>query len=389
LRRFGITDGNRQTLTLGMLMTQLIDPYRYGLFTLLYESESPEGEMLIQYAERDWKGEKHIGETPVQIIEEVKLHGNKAVKAIDAVKGSVKKNVAEFSRLRNDMYCYRALATHYAQKTGAALQVLRYKYSNDSKDLEKALLLLQQSVESYKELVSFTKGAYLYANSMQTQQRKIPLRGVNGTYKTWAEVLTPFETELAIFKRKVDSIRVSQLKPMDKPIYPGLEPADINIISPFYSAYHPVKGEKIFSDTDIVVKASASSLQKLNALRSSLTERLHSGTSLKFGTKGNVSLLIGYFVSREKKYLQEPELETNATANEYGQAEIKIANALLIDGMPAVNVHAYSFGPGAHELLLGKGICLILGFVKGGQVIPVYDAALNDPDNKNIDWLFE
>ncbi|MCH5687166.1 hypothetical protein LWM68_24570 [Niabella sp. W65] len=44
LRRFGITDGNRQTLNLGMLMTQLINPYRFGLFTLLYEAESPEGE---------------------------------------------------------------------------------------------------------------------------------------------------------------------------------------------------------------------------------------------------------------------------------------------------------------------------------------------------------
>ena len=46
LRRYGITDGNRQTLTLGMLMTQLINPERYGLFSLLYESEGPPGEML-------------------------------------------------------------------------------------------------------------------------------------------------------------------------------------------------------------------------------------------------------------------------------------------------------------------------------------------------------
>jgi hypothetical protein len=51
-----------------MLMTQLINPFRFGLFTLLYESESPVGEMLIEYAEKDWKGEKHIGETPPQII---------------------------------------------------------------------------------------------------------------------------------------------------------------------------------------------------------------------------------------------------------------------------------------------------------------------------------
>jgi hypothetical protein len=75
LRRFGITDGNRQTLSLGMLMTELINPYRYGLFTLLYNSESPEGEMLTEYAEKEWKYEKHTGETPVQIIKEVKAHG--------------------------------------------------------------------------------------------------------------------------------------------------------------------------------------------------------------------------------------------------------------------------------------------------------------------------
>ena len=58
LRRFGITDGNRQTLTLGMLMTQLINPYRYGLFTLLYDSEAPEGEMLLDYADKEWKKEE-------------------------------------------------------------------------------------------------------------------------------------------------------------------------------------------------------------------------------------------------------------------------------------------------------------------------------------------
>jgi hypothetical protein len=389
LRRFGITDGNRQTLTLGMLMTQLIDPARYGLFTLLYESESPEGEMLTQYAEKEWKKQSHVGETPPEVIYEVKEHGHKAVEAIETAASSVTRNKEEFERLKNDMYCYYALANHYAAKAEAALYVLRYKYSNDRKDLEKALPLLQQSVESYEELVSLTKGTYLYANSMQTQQRKIPLRGVNGTYKTWAEVLIPFGTELAIFKRRIDSIRVSHPKDGDKLSYPVLEPADVNMISSFNGLFHPVAGEKVFADTNLVVKASAGSLQKLNAVRLSSMELFRSGTTTKFTTKENVSLLIGYFVSKDKKYLQAPELETNATANEYGQAEIKIANALIIDGTPAVNVHAYSFGPGTHQISLGKGICLVLGFVKGDQAIPVYDAALNDPDSKNVDWLFE
>ncbi len=389
LRRFGITDGNRQTLTLGMLMTQLIDPARYGLFTLLYESESPEGEMLTQYAEKEWKKQSHVGETPPEVIYEVKEHGHKAVEAIETAASSVTRNKEEFERLKNDMYCYHALANHYAAKAEAALYVLRYKYSNDRRDLEKALPLLQQSVESYEELVSLTKGTYLYANSMQTQQRKIPLRGVNGTYKTWAEVLIPFGTELAIFKRRIDSIRVSHPKDGDKLSYPVLEPADVNMISSFNGLFHPVAGEKVFADTNLVVKASAGSLQKLNAVRLSSMELFRSGTTIKFTTKENVSLLIGYFVSKDKKYLQAPELETNATANEYGQAEIKIGNALIIDGTPAVNVHAYSFGPGTHQISLGKGICLVLGFVKGDQAIPVYDAALNDPDSKNVDWLFE
>ena len=85
LRRFGITDGNRQTLTLGMLMTQLINPYRYGLFTLLYDSESPEGEMLMDYADKEWKGIPHIGETPVQVSREVIKHADQSGYAINSI----------------------------------------------------------------------------------------------------------------------------------------------------------------------------------------------------------------------------------------------------------------------------------------------------------------
>jgi hypothetical protein len=85
LRRFGITDGNRQTLTLGMLMTQLINPYRYGLFTLLYECEAPEGESLSEYADRDWKGLPHAGETPAVVNATVLGDADAAVTSIDGL----------------------------------------------------------------------------------------------------------------------------------------------------------------------------------------------------------------------------------------------------------------------------------------------------------------
>jgi hypothetical protein len=343
--------------------------------------------MLTEYAKREWNHEKHIGETPIQIINEVKSHGAAAVAAINAA-GLVNKNKEEFNRIKNDVYCYDALAKHYAAKASAALKVLRYKYSGDVKDLEAAVPDLEKSIAYYKQLVNLTKGTYRYANSMQTQQRKIPMRGVDGKYKTWEEVLVPFETELTVFKSRIDSIRLDAGS-TKRTVYQQLKPATIKIISPLHTGYYFDKITMPFTDSVYSVKDVAPSLLSLRAVGFSMSEQQEHGTTLRFSCADSVTVLAGFFISKEKKYLPEPQLETNATANDYGQAEIKIANAVLIEGMPSVNVHAYSFGPGEHELTLGKGICLVLGFVDGHEKIPVYDASLNDPSNKNIDWLFE
>src|SRR5699024_5218390 len=188
LRRFGITDGNRQTSSLGMLMTQLINPFRYGLFTLLYESEAPEGEMIIDYAEKKFKGEEHIGETPIQIADEIVAHAHRAVELLSKL-GKPTKNIDEFNRNLNDIYIHQALAYHYSHKVKSAIQVLEYKYTRDVASLEYALPDLEKSVQYYKLLSELTKDSYLYANSMQTKQRKIPMRGADATFKHWTEML--------------------------------------------------------------------------------------------------------------------------------------------------------------------------------------------------------
>ncbi|MEP6675928.1 MAG: hypothetical protein ABJA78_12260 [Ferruginibacter sp.] len=387
LRRFGITDGNRQTLTLGMLMTQLINPYRFGLFDLLYDSESPEGEKLIEYAEKEWNHEKHIGETPVQIIREVQEHGNKAIAAIEKAAVAVKKNKDEFNRIKNDMYCYKALADHYAQKAQAALLVLRYKYSNDVHDLDKALPLLEQSLQSYKKLVELTKGTYLYANSMQTKQRKIPIRGADGTFKTWAEVLIPFEAELSRFKFASDSIKKNPSAAVKK--RKPLQNADVTDKG-LWGRYLLETGYKPFSDTSVIITDYAYELSGLFGIVNSAKVQMNVATTLNFSNKKAVKVLVGYFNSEDPKFLKAPELETDAAANNYGQAEIKIANAVVIKGMPPVNVHTYSFKAGNNSLILPKGICLVLGFVNDEDPFPVYDAGLTSQGvKKEIDWLFE
>ncbi|GAB3988179.1 hypothetical protein GCM10028807_10270 [Spirosoma daeguense] len=391
LRRYGITDGNRQTLTLGMLMTQLINPFRYGLFTLMYESEAPEGEMIIEYAEKDWNKQKHIGETPPQIADEVIEHGKKAVAAIDKATGSVTKDKAEFGRLKNDVYCQNALANFYAEKARAAVTVLRYKYSNDVRDLEKAVPLLESSVKHFAELVNLTKDTYLYANSMQTQQRKIPMRGVNGTYKTWEEMLPVYQKELNRFKHVIDSLKTSPKAIAKQPIL--LKPAVATLQSPQVDTYILEKGQRVFADTSLTISDVAPELNQLKGLKFAKAKQQSERTSLTFTATQPVKLLVGFFNEKNPKYHPAPELETDASANDYGQSEIKISNALLVDGLPPVNVHAYSFKAGQHTLNLGKGACLILGFMDGNQEIPISDAAGVAPDlagnKKNIDWLFE
>ena len=388
LRRLGITDGNRQTLTLGMLMTQLIDPERYGLFTLLYESEGPEGEMLSQYAEKEWKRQAHSGETPVQVSEEVMAAGEAAVQAIDGVAPFIRADRAEFGRLRNDLYCYRALADCYAQKARAALYVLRYKYSNDIGDLEKALPLLQSSLAAFRELTRFTEPAYLYANSMQTQQRKIPMRGVDGKYTTWTEMLPVYEKEAADFSRHVDSLRAG-MGPNADAVLPPYREATVQLLSKTEENYIIDSGSQVFTDTSFVIRSAAGPLKTSHGIRLSAKQQILQGTELQFSNAEPVDLLVGFFDQKKSSYLPPPQLETDASANDYGQADVKIVNGLVIDGLPSVNIHAWSFPPGTHTLALGKGICLVLGFVKTGEKRKTYDAGLNEPGKKNLDWLFE
>lgn len=386
LRRYGITDGNRQTLTLGMLMTQLINPFRYGLFTMLYESEAPEGEMIIEYAEKESKNEKHIGETPVQIAEEVVVHGDKAVEAIEKAAPFVTKNKEEFERLKNDMYSYQAMANFYSEKAKAAIAVLKYKYSEDVADLEKALPYLERSVKHYSDLVYLTKDSYLYANSMQTAQRKIPMRGVDATFINWYELLPVFQKELDNFKKSIDSLKTSKAAGTIKKV--PFKNADVKLLSQSGEFYSVLPEQRVFTDTLVEINDVAIELQGLKGIRFPKTRQIKEGNGLKFSNVKPVKLLIGYFNSKEPEFARAPELETDASANDYGQGEIRISNALIAGKLPAVNIHSYSFKAGNHTLNLPKGALLILGFIPEDQEIKTYNADLG-AYGKEIDWLFE
>jgi hypothetical protein len=286
------------------------------------------------------------------------------------------------------VYCYNAFANHFAEKVKAAMLVLNYKYSNKIEDLEAAVPYLEKSMAYFSELVDLTKESYLYANSMQTAQRRIPISGVDGTNKTWVEMQPHYQGELENFKRNLNMLKTkgSAVEMQQRKVF---EPAQVTILNPGAKRYSMKPGRQVYSDNKAVIEAVAEELQKLSGVQLSDKKQQEEGTVLKFKSDKPVKVLVGYFNTNSYSVLEPPTLETNANANDRGQADIKIANAMLIPGLYPVNVYNYHYEAGEHELILGKGRALILGFIKGEEEIAIHDAGMTkDEHGPSVDWLF-
>lgn len=94
--------------------------------------------------------------------------------------------------------------------------MLNYQWGKDMAELDAAVPLLEESLVYYRRLVELTKDTYLYANSMQTAQRRIPIGGDNGKNKTWAEMLVHYETNWQISKRTLPHLRQKRLVSLSK-----------------------------------------------------------------------------------------------------------------------------------------------------------------------------
>ncbi|MCD0466945.1 glycoside hydrolase family 20 zincin-like fold domain-containing protein [Flavobacterium sp. ENC] len=389
LRRFGITEGNRQTLLLGMFESQLVNPAKWRVYPGFHESCGPVGELLLEYAKKEWNHEPHVGETPPQIIAEITQHGKLAAEAIDKAEASVTKDKEEFLRLKNDMHCYKAFADFFSEKVKAAMLVLRYSYSNDISDLDKALPHLEESIRQYEVLVSLTKDTYLYANSMQTAQRRIPIGGDDGNNKTWEELLPHYEREMVNFKRNLELLKASKDGKIVTKEGKPWQTAEVILVGENKNTYPVKNGTKVYGTPISEIIKTAPELQNLNGIVFDETSQNEKGTHLKFKNTKAVKLVVGYFNSDQKRFLFPPSLETDAAGNANGQAEVILASAMNLKELPRVNIHTYTFQPGENKLDLGKGRVLILGFIAAEQIITPRDVGYIDAGEKAaIDWLF-
>jgi hypothetical protein len=379
IRRFGITEGNRQTLSLGMTLDQLVNPKKYGAIEDLWLSQSPPGERLDEYVKKEWNHEPHAGETPESILGEVREEAANAVAAADAAEPLVTKNRDEFERLRNDARCIQAMAGNYSAKVRAAELVLRHDYSHDIRDLESAGTFLAQSLAEFQKLAALTEGTYHYANSMQTSQRKIPFSGgINGvgTNYLWSQVLPLYERELADFQERIARLKVDATNAVDESKIKPWPAAPFKLLSTNAETYRVEAGAKVFTDRKFALESLAPELNGLTGIRIS-HEAAKKGRyePIEFEASEPVEVLVGYFKSSQKGWLQVPQLEFAAQADERGGIDTVIGNAATISGCPGVDIHAFRFDAGRQKLeLIGKGSFVVLGVVPQSATLTPRDA---------------
>lgn len=370
LRRFAITEGNRQTFSLGMTLDQLANPEPYSPYPDLWLSQAPPGERLQEYAEKEWHNKPHIGETPISVINDALEFANNAVNSISNAEKFVTKNRDEFARLKNDIICIQLLSYNYAFKVKAAMDVLRYDFSSDLEDLRSAEKHLAKSLEYFKQLTEKTKDTYSMAQSLLTYHRRIPFPGeVDGEPANfhWTQVLPLYEEELTGFKKYVNDLETGNidknLRFADKDVKP-YKNANFELLSKNAEIYTVNIGESVFSDGKYEIEDIAPELVDLRGIRFSRRQTENEVITLRIKVNEPLRLLIGYFKSPDPKWLHVPNPEMEARANERGGFAPRIRNAAIISGLPGVNVHAFEYDKGEHEIeMIGTGSYVILGAV--------------------------
>ncbi len=364
LRRYGITEGNRQTLSLGMTLDELVHPEKYHEYAELWESQAPPGERLNVFAAREWKHEPHVGETPPLVNAAVEAFSARAVAEIDAAAPRVTRERAEFARLQNDVHCIREMTLNYIAKTNAAMAVLRYGYTHDVHDMVRAEAFLADSLEHYRLLAALTKDTYSAANSMQTSQRRIPVPGGVGGKPAnyhWTQLLPLYEKELVDFRAQVAALKTPG--GAKARTHAPLPTAQFKVLTSGLESYTVQIGNTAFTDAPAAFTSIAPELEGLAGIKFSLADaKANRLPPISFETKTAVRVLVGYFNARGAEWRKPPTLETDANAAEHGGAEPFIVNAVTIDGLPDVTVYAFDYGAGQHTLELpGTGAYIILG----------------------------
>lgn len=401
LRRVGITEGNRQTLSLGQTMSQFTNSRKFKPNMQLYQSVSTPGETLDEYTEKEKNHTLHFGETPLDMAEETEYYADTALTKIRLAEPYVTENKEEYKRFITDIQAVFHMTLFYGEKVRAAVNVMRYRATmdnllrGDTALLEEAAGYLRESLKQYRLLTGLTEKTYLYANSMQTPQRKIPFPDGNA-YGHWKQCLPAYEQEYACFVSHVEDIKRGVFPSDERKAPAGREPlkeAGFTVLTEGYTTYRVEKGALLFSGNDRTVLACASEIQGLTGIRIPMKEA-EGPTGAKFEIEfdRDVYLLIGYFRTdagtKRSRWLMVPELETDTHADDRGGLAVVFGEALKVENAPVVDVHAFRYEKGRHKIYFGRGSFAVVGVVDATQELVPRKAGLAGELPELLDWMY-
>ncbi|WP_148410351.1 hypothetical protein [Murimonas intestini] len=397
LGRVGITEGNRQTLSLGMTMSELTNVDRYRPNRELWNSVARKGEQPDDYVKKELAGEKHVGETPYDMISDVRVFAESALKKIASAVSEVCAGGGrrqELFRIKTDIHAICLMSLSYCKKVEAAMKILLYKYTMDEKCqgdfklLEEAAELMKESQDYYRELADLTQDTYLYANSMQTRQRKIPFTD-GDAYGHWTQCLPEYEKEYMSFVRNLDGLKNGVLPraESEEEIVP-LQPSGFTLLSEECETYKIEKGECIFKDSHGQIQKAAPELSNLTGIRMDLGDAMNGGVHIKIRFEEDSYLLVGYMQTGGVEWLKLPDLETNTHADDRGGLAAVYRNAVKTKGCPVVEIHAYQYEKGEHDIYFGNGGYMIAGVVSQQTVLAPRNADLGGEGLETLDWMY-
>lgn len=397
LRRVGITEGNRQTMSLGMTMSQFTNVKRYRPNYELWHSVSTPGEQPDDYMEKELMGEAHYGETPYDMMDEVAKLATEALNRIEKACGNVTCNERELEYYVTDIRAIYYMTMSYVKKLEAAHKIIRYKHTMDERLrsdltlLEEAVAPWEESLALYRELADLTQNTYLYANSMQTPQRKVPFP--NGEhFGHWVQCLPEYEKEFVQFKTHLQEMKEGKypcdVEASEEEAQP-LTQAPFELLSENCEKYTVTRGEWVFTDMPSQIVTFAPELSGLTGIKFGLGEAIGEGVTVKVKLPEDSQILVAYMNAKGVEWLQVPDLETNTHADDRGGLRVVFANALQAEGCPDMNIHAFRYEAGVHEIYMGTGGYTIVGVIPAGVEIQPRNAGLSGETLDKMDWLYE
>lgn len=398
LRRVGITEGNRQTWSLGMSMSELTNVVRYRPNPELWNSVGGRGEQPDLFAERELGHIRHLGETPLDMAEETDRLAAKAWAAIQEAEKGIRNDSDDFEGWKNDIHALCLITESYNRKIEAACEVLKYKYSMDEnmrgdlRFLKKAAAFLEKSLAAYREVTELTDKTYLYAQSMITPQRKIPFPNAE-IYGHWRDCLPEYEKEYRNLCRHIREMEEGQYPQAsaDADIYSPLIPAAFTLEPQAgLETYTVQKGEAAFTGgSDKRIVEMIPELTGLTGIRFSQEQAVNHGIRFTVNLEEDSRIIIGYFREKAVQWLQVPDLETNTHADDRGGLEPVYKNGMNVAGCPKVNFHMLRYEKGRHELAFDQGAFLAAGIIKADQPVTPRNAEIRDEALETLDWLYE